>query len=142
MQINEAIKNIKSLNDLKTVVESYGVKLKSEKEQIKGLCPFHKEKTPSFYLKDDVDGAFYKCFGCGRGGDIVKFIREIEQTPTLEATKKAYEILGLKCDLKPSKLDNLRNYIETNKFYKIDNYYIEDIFVYMVDIDIPSFLKI
>ena len=44
--------------------------------------------------------------------------------------------------LKTSKLDNLKNYIETNKFYKLDNYYIEDVFIYMVEADIPSFLKI
>ena len=114
MEIKEAIQNIKSINDLKTVVEHYGINLNKVGKEIKGCCPFHKEKTSSFKIHDKGDGAFYKCFGCEKSGDIVDFIRDIENstlTP-LEATKKAYDILGLKCDLKPSKLDNLKEYIE------------------------------
>jgi len=144
MELKEAIQNIKSIDYLKTVIEYYGTSLMTKGNTIKANCPIHGEKTPSFYLKDDADGAYYKCFGCGSGGDIVNFIQAItkERLTTIEATKKAYDVLGLKCDLKPSKIDKLREYIETNKFYKIDNYYIEDIFIYMVDTDIPSFLKI
>ena len=142
MELKEAIQSIKTIDDLKRVIEHYGTSLITKGNTIKANCPIHGEKTPSFYLKDNGSGAYYKCFGCGAGGDIVNFIQAKEGLTTLEATKKAYEILGLKCDLKPSKIDNLRNYIETNKFYKIDNYYIEDIFIYMIDTDIPSFLKI
>ena len=142
MNLKEAIQNIKSIDDLKTVVESYGVKFKKTDKSIKGCCPFHGEKTPSFHLKDNGSGAYYKCFGCGVGGDVVNFIKDKEGLTTLEATKEAYNKLGIKWEYEPSKLDKLINYIETNKFYKIDNYYIEDIFIYMVDTDIPSFLKI
>ena len=142
MDLKEAIQSIKTIDDLKRVIEHYGTSLITKGNTIKANCPIHGEKTPSFYLNDDGEGAYYKCFGCGRGGDIVNFIKEIENLTTFEATKKAYDILGIKCDLKPSKIDNLRNYIETNKFYKIDNYYIEDVFIYMVDTDVPSFLKI
>ena len=127
MELKEAIQSIKTIDDLKRVIEHYGTSLITKGNTIKANCPIHGEKTPSFYLKDNGSGAYYKCFGCGAGGDIVNFIQAKEGLTTLEATKKAYEILGLKCDLKPSKIDNLRNYIETNKFYKIDNYYIEDI---------------
>ena len=142
MNLKEAIQNIKSIDDLKTVVESYGVKFKKTDKNIKGCCPFHGEKTPSFHLKDNGSGAYYKCFGCGAGGDVVNFIKDKEGLTTLEATKEAYNKLNIKWECEPSKLDKLINYIETNKFYKIDNYYIEDIFIYMVDTDIPSFLKI
>ena len=142
MELKEAIQNIKSIDYLKTVIEYYGTSLMTNGNTIKANCPIHGEKTPSFYLKDGADGAYYKCFGCGAGGDIVNFIQAKEGLTTIEATKKAYDVLGLKCDLRLSKIDKLREYIETNKFYKIDNYYIEDIFIYMVDTDIPSFLKV
>jgi len=142
MDLKEAIKNIKSIDYLKAIINSYGTNLITKGNTIKANCPIHGEKTPSFYLKDNGAGAYYKCFGCGAGGDIINFIQAKEGLTTLEATKKAYDILGLKWDYEPSKLDKLINYIETNKFYKIDNYYIEDIFIYMIDTDKPSFLKI
>ncbi|MFT3781843.1 MAG: CHC2 zinc finger domain-containing protein [Nibricoccus sp.] len=45
--------------------------------RFKGLCPFHQEKTPSFHV--DPEKGFYKCFGCGKAGDIITFVRETEQ---------------------------------------------------------------
>ena len=51
---NETIKEIKSIDDLKTVAESYGVVFKREGENIKGCCPIHKEKTPSFSDRKSV----------------------------------------------------------------------------------------
>ena len=142
MQIEEAIKNIKNIDYLQSVVKHYGVDLKNKDNQIKGCCPFHSEKTPSFHLTDLGNGAFYKCFGCGKGGDIVNFIKEKDSLTTLEATKEAYDILGIKIDIKPSKIDKLIDYIESNNFYKLDGYKIESIYPYMINEDKPSFLKI
>lgn len=139
--IKESIQSIKTLDNLIQVIEYYNVKLEKGKS-IKACCPFHNEKTPSFHLNDTGTGAYYKCFGCKAGGDIINFIQSKEGLSTLEATKKAYDILGLKLDIQPSKIDKLINNIETNNYYKIDNHYIEDIFIYMVDTDKPSFLKI
>src|SRR5579872_2625829 len=53
------------------VVQDY-VPLKRAGATYKGLCPFHSEKTPSFYV--DPDKGFFHCFGCGVGGDVFKFI--------------------------------------------------------------------
>ncbi len=50
--------------------------LKRAGSRFKGLCPFHSEKTPSFHV--DPDKGFYKCFGCGKSGDIISFVRETE----------------------------------------------------------------
>src|SRR5258707_331848 len=44
--------------------------------RFKGLCPFHSEKTPSFNVS--VDKGYYKCFGCGKAGDIINFVMENE----------------------------------------------------------------
>lgn len=53
--------------------------------RFKGLCPFHSEKTPSFHV--DPDKGFFKCFGCGKSGDIISFVRETEQLSFTEAAE-------------------------------------------------------
>lgn len=50
------------------------VPLKGSGHTLKGLCPFHSERTPSFHVHPD----FYKCFGCGKAGDVISFVRETE----------------------------------------------------------------
>jgi DNA primase len=52
------------------------VKLLRAGREMKGCCPFHNEKTPSFYVNDDK--AFYHCFGCGAHGDVIRFVVEQE----------------------------------------------------------------
>lgn len=58
-----------------------------------GLCPFHKEKTPSFTVNDEK--AFYHCFGCGQHGDIIGFIKEYENISYKEAIEKLAEEGGI-----------------------------------------------
>ncbi|MGB3193079.1 MAG: CHC2 zinc finger domain-containing protein [Limnoraphis sp.] len=60
---------------LSDVIESYGVSLKRSGSELKGLCPFHDESTPSFHV-NDIKGK-YHCFGCGAGGDVIRFVRDI-----------------------------------------------------------------
>jgi len=48
--------------------------LKRSGSRLRGLCPFHSEKTPSFYV--NLDRGSYKCFGCGKSGDAIEFVRE------------------------------------------------------------------
>lgn len=62
-------------NDIESLVGSY-VSLKRAGSNLKGLCPFHSEKTPSFVVYP-ADNSFY-CFGCGIGGNVVTFVRQIE----------------------------------------------------------------
>ncbi|MGQ9633487.1 MAG: DNA primase [Bryobacteraceae bacterium] len=58
-----------------------------------GLCPFHTEKTPSFSVHQTHQ--FYKCFGCGAGGDVIRFIMEIERLSFFEAVKLLAERHGI-----------------------------------------------
>ena len=53
---------------------------------LKGLCPFHDEKTPSFYVRPAV-GA-YNCFGCGKGGDVINFVMEVEHLTFAETVER------------------------------------------------------
>lgn len=61
--------------------------------RLKGLCPFHNEKTPSFHV--DADKGFYKCFGCGKAGDIISFVRETEQLNFTEAVEALGQRFGV-----------------------------------------------
>ncbi|HHW46920.1 MAG TPA: DNA primase [Clostridiales bacterium] len=75
---------LKYKNNIEDVVSSY-VSLKRRGKNLVGLCPFHNEKTPSFTIYPD-NGSFY-CFGCGVGGDVITFIRQIENLDYIEAVR-------------------------------------------------------
>src|SRR5215213_2293404 len=68
--------------------------LRKAGSRFKGLCPFHQEKSPSFHV--DPDKGFYKCFGCGKAGDAITFVRDTEQlnfTEAVEALGKRFGIV-------------------------------------------------
>ena len=71
----ETIEQVLMRNDIETLIGSY-VSLKRAGSNLKGLCPFHSEKSPSFTVYPN-DNSFY-CFGCGAGGDAITFIRKKE----------------------------------------------------------------
>ena len=71
------------------------ISLKPQGKRFIALCPFHKEKTPSFYMNED--GMFH-CFGCGKGGDIIKFIMEMERMSFIDALYFLAEKLGIKIE--------------------------------------------
>jgi len=79
-----------SLRDLKARVNllevvSRVVTVRKVGSRFRGLCPFHQEKTPSFYV--NPDNGFYKCFGCGKAGDAITFVRETEGLTFIEAVE-------------------------------------------------------
>jgi DNA primase len=53
---------------------------------LKGLCPFHDEKSPSFTVRPEM-GVFH-CFGCGKSGDVITFVREVEALSFVEAVER------------------------------------------------------
>ena len=69
------------------------VKLSRAGSRMRGLCPFHQEKTPSFYVNDSE--GFYKCFGCGVGGDAISFLREKEGLEFMEAVRRLADLAGM-----------------------------------------------
>ena len=70
------------------------VKLTHKGKEHTGLCPFHKEKTPSFTVNDDK--GFYHCFGCGAHGDQIKYLMESEKMPFIEAVEYLANMAGMK----------------------------------------------
>lgn len=80
------IEQIKQRISIAEIVGEY-VQLKSAGVgSLKGLCPFHDEKSPSFNVRGDQ--GFYHCFGCGEGGDVYKFLQKVENITFYEAVEK------------------------------------------------------
>ncbi len=69
------------------------VKLTRAGREWKGCCPFHNEKTPSFYVNDDK--GFYHCFGCGAHGDVIRFLTEQEGLGFIDAVKQLAAQAGM-----------------------------------------------
>lgn len=80
----EVIDEILQRSDIEPLISSY-VSLKRAGSNLKGLCPFHSEKSPSFTVFP-ADNSFY-CFGCGVGGNAITFIRQIEHLDYPDAVK-------------------------------------------------------
>ena len=72
--------------DLAEVVSSYGIRLKATGHRLVGLCPFHQEKTPSFSISTEKN--LWRCFGCGKGGNAINFVMEIERLSFPMAVRK------------------------------------------------------
>ncbi|HEX5101222.1 MAG TPA: DNA primase [Polyangiaceae bacterium] len=77
------------------IVEVVGesVKLQKRGRSHVGLCPFHKEKTPSFHV--NPERGFYHCFGCHASGDAIKFVQETEGLEFVEAVRLLAERMGI-----------------------------------------------
>lgn len=80
----ELIEEIRMNNDILDVVGEY-VKLEKKGKNYFGLCPFHREKTPSFSV--DNTKQMYHCFGCGKGGSVIQFVMDAENLDYIEAIK-------------------------------------------------------
>lgn len=89
---DEFIEQLRMNNDIVSVISPY-VDLKRRGKNLIGLCPFHNEKTPSFTVYPDTQ-SFY-CFGCGAGGEIISFVRRIENIDYIEAVKSLADKSGM-----------------------------------------------
>ncbi len=92
---------LKLRSDISDIASSY-VTLKRRGRNLVGLCPFHSEKTPSFNIYPE-NGSFY-CFGCGAGGDVITFIRKIENLDYIDAVKLLAQRAGM--EMPESSYDN------------------------------------
>jgi DNA primase len=83
---------VKQQADIVRVVGEY-VRLKKSGQNFTGLCPFHSEKTPSFAVHPVKQ--IYHCFGCGAGGDVFKFVMEMDKTTFPESVRAVAEKCGI-----------------------------------------------
>jgi DNA primase len=87
------VEQLKSSVDIVQVIQEYVRLRKAGPTRYSGLCPFHNEKTPSFSVH--AGHQFYKCFGCGAAGDVLKFVMEMERISFYEALKLLAERHGI-----------------------------------------------
>ncbi len=90
---DEFIQQLRDGNDIESVISGY-IDLKRRGKNLVGLCPFHNEKTPSFTVYPETES--YYCFGCGAGGEVINFIRNIENLDFTDAVKLLADRAGLK----------------------------------------------
>lgn len=93
-------RRIRDSVDIVALVSSY-VRLSRAGVQFKGLCPFHEEKTPSFYVHPAK--GFFKCYGCGAGGDAFNFIQLKEKVDFVEARRILAEQAGIDLAIETSR---------------------------------------
>jgi len=89
----ETIEQIRDSVRLEDLASRYIPSLKKKGKNYTGLCPFHKEKTPSFSISPDKQ--IFQCFGCNTGGNIFTFISKIENIGFLESVKRIADIAGI-----------------------------------------------
>src|SRR3954468_14956146 len=89
----ETIEQIAAANDIVEVIGSY-FPLKRAGATYKALCPFHQERTPSFTVNPHRQ--IYKCFGCGAGGSVFRFVMDYEHLDFGEAVRKLAERAGIR----------------------------------------------
>ncbi|QFP79564.1 DNA primase [Latilactobacillus graminis] len=88
---NDVIDDIRGQTNIVDVVGQY-VQLKKSGNNLFGICPFHDEKTPSFSVSEEKQ--IFHCFSCGRGGNVFKFLMELEQINFPEAIIKVADFVG------------------------------------------------
>lgn len=87
------VQEVKDRVDIVALIGTY-VALEKKGRHYKGLCPFHSEKTPSFVVSPEMQ--IYKCFGCGKGGDVFSFLMEIEGMSFAQSLGVLAEQAGVK----------------------------------------------
>ncbi len=112
----EYLQEVKEKNDIVDVISGY-VSLRRSGNRYLGLCPFHSEKTPSFFVNPAMQ--LYHCFGCGAGGTVIHFIEQIENLDFVEAVKFLAQRAGIPLPEEKHEVSDLtrlkRNIREMNK---------------------------
>lgn len=124
MDYQKILEEIKQRLDIVDLISEY-LDLKKTGQNYKSLCPFHSEKTPSFFVNPSKQ--IFHCFGCGKGGDIVTFVMEYEKVSFLEAIS----ILAQKTGLEFESVKKSVSHISKEKLYAIyenaTHYYMEQL---------------
>ncbi len=90
--MNSAVEDVKSRINIVDIIGEY-IKLQKAGASWKALCPFHREKTPSFIVTEEKQ--IWHCFGCGKGGDVFSFVMEMEGLEFKDALKMLAERSGV-----------------------------------------------
>lgn len=125
---DELLDEIRSSNDIVDIISQYVV-LKRSGRNFFGLCPFHKEKSPSFSVSPDKQ--IFHCFGCGKGGNVFHFISQIENINFVESVGILAERAGITLPTSDNSEDEKRQKLKA-RIYEINeiaaNFYHENLY--------------
>jgi len=96
---DQILEQVRQANDVVEVIGSY-FPLKRAGANFRALCPFHKEKTPSFNVNPQKQ--IWHCFGCGEGGDVFKFVMKYENLDFTASVRRLAERAGIRIEFKES----------------------------------------
>ena len=113
---DELIEEIRNSNDIVDIISQYVV-LKRSGRNYFGLCPFHKEKSPSFSVSPDKQ--IFHCFGCGAGGNVFHFISKIENVNFTESMQILSDRVGIQLPTLDSNEDSKKQLLKS-KVYEIN----------------------
>ncbi|MCS7214987.1 MAG: DNA primase [Thermodesulfovibrio sp.] len=122
MDYQKILEEIKQRLDIVELISEY-IDLKKTGQNYRSLCPFHSEKTPSFFVNPSKQ--IFHCFGCGKGGDIVTFLMEYEKVSFIEAISILAKKAGLqfepvKKNLSPISKEKLYEIYENATYYYME----------------------
>src|SRR5579872_829300 len=116
------IDDVRRSADIVDVISQF-VQLRKRGKNYIGLCPFHKEKTPSFNVNPQMQ--IYKCFGCGKGGNVFTFLMEVEKVSYVESIRTLAERYGI--NIPQSQSQNSESSTDFEQLYNVlrfaGNYY-------------------
>jgi DNA primase len=101
-----AVREIHARIDIAGFIGSY-VSLRKRGNDLVGLCPFHTEKTPSFHVHPDK--GFFKCFGCGAGGDVITFLSKLENLSFPDAVRMLAQKAGIELEPESPQAQRVRS---------------------------------
>ena len=113
---DELIEEIRNSNDIVDIISQYVV-LKRSGRNYFGLCPFHKEKSPSFSVSPDKQ--IFHCFGCGAGGNVFHFVSKIENVNFAESMQILSDRAGIQLPTLDSNEDSKKQLLKS-KVYEIN----------------------
>lgn len=119
------VERVKEATDIVAIINEV-VPLKRSGRNLKGRCPFHGEKTPSFYVSPERQ--VWHCFGCGKGGDVLSFFMEYEHMDFPEALRLLAQRAGISLS---STFENTRQQSIKERIYEI-NHLMEEYFHYVL----------
>ncbi len=135
MRISEnTLNSIREQVDIVDVVSNY-LTLKRTGSNFRALCPFHDEKTPSFFVSPSKQ--LFHCFGCGKGGDLIKFVSEIEGINYFEAAVKIAKEYNIQIEYEGD--SSYLNYLKINEL--VADYYHKNLLNNLDTSDVKRFLE-
>lgn len=145
MTFRDYAQQIQTIDKFLSILNFYGIVYKKDNNSYKANCPLHKEKTPSFFIYEDNGKAKFKCYGCGKNGDIIDFVKEYKNVTTEEALKEISNILGIYLgNQQPTKIENFLSFLKLKfKLNKKDGVYLyENSYIYKDENKNPIYIKV